>query len=80
MQSDRRIDKQYANQLDLVEKHKYYIDMVNLEVPSPDAPLPVKAAKCELNLGMFHLFGNRIHHLSRIWVDDTLIATVGYLL
>ena len=47
------------------------------EVPSPDAPSPVKEAKCELNPGVFDSFGNRIHHPLRIWVDDTLIAAVG---
>ena len=51
--------------------------MVKWVVPSPDAPLPVKAAKCNLNPGVLYSFGNRIHHPSRIWVDNTLIATVG---
>ena len=67
----------YANHQDLVQKHKHYIDMVKWEVPSPDAPPTVKAAKCKLNLGMFDSFGNHLHHPSRMWVDDTLIAAVG---
>ena len=69
--------KKYANCPDLVQKHKYYIDMVKWVVPSPGAPLPVKAAKCNLNPGVLYSFGNRIHHPSIIWVDNTLIATVG---
>ena len=51
--------------------------MVKWEVPSPDAPPPVKAAKCELNPGVFDSFGNHIYHPPRIWVDDTLLAAVG---
>ena len=65
------LTKKYANHPDFVQKHKYYIDMVKWEVPSPNAPLPVKAAKCELNPGVSDSFGNRIHHPSRIWIDDT---------
>ena len=71
------LTKKYANRPDLVQKHKHYIDMVKWEVPSPDAPPPVRAAKCKLNPGVFDSVGNRIHHPSRIWVDDTLIAAVG---
>ena len=51
--------------------------MVKWEVPSPDAPPPVKAARWELNPGVFDLCGDRIHHPSIIWVDGVLIAAVG---
>ena len=60
------LTKKYANRPDLVEKHKYYIDMVKWKVPSPDAPPLIKAAKCELNPGVFNSFCNRIHHPSII--------------
>ena len=51
--------------------------MVKWELLSPDAPPPVKAPRCELNPGVFHSFGNHIHHPSRICVDNTLIVAVG---
>ena len=51
--------------------------MVKSELPSQDVPAPVKTAKCKLNLGVFDSFANRIHHPSRIWVNDTLNAAVG---
>ena len=60
----------------LGKKHKYYIYMVKWEVPSPDAPPSVKVAKGELNQGVFGSFRNRVRHLSRMWINDTLIAAV----
>ena len=63
----------------LTEKNANYpdINMVKWEIPSPDAPALVKAPKYELNPGVIDLFGKRIHYLSRIWVDYTLIAALG---
>ena len=69
--------KKYANRPELVQQYKYYIAMAKWDVPSPDTPPPVKASKCKLDPGVFNSFSNCIHHLSRMWVNDTLIAAVG---
>ena len=71
------LSKKFANRPDLVEKHKEYIDMINWNVPTAHFNKPTRAFKCPLNPGVVDEFGNVIHHPSRIWVDDILIAAVG---
>ena len=67
----------FANRPELVHKNKKYIDMLSWELPKPTAPKPVRAAKCTLNPGVLEPLGNKKCYLSRIWVDDALIAAVG---
>ena len=71
------LSKEFANCPDLVEKHKYYIDMLKWDVPKPPTQKPVKAFKCSINPGVIDELGKQINHPSRIWVDDILIAAVG---
>ena len=67
----------FANQPDLVKKHKQYLDLINWEIPLGTNTPPLKAVKCELNPGVFDFLGMQIIQASQIWVDDDMIAAVG---
>ena len=69
----------FANRPDLVKKHKHYLDMIKWEIPSSANKPPSKAVRCELNPGVFDLLGMQIFQASQIWVDDAMIAAVGFL-
>jgi hypothetical protein len=53
------LTKVFANRPDLVEKHKYYIDMIRWNIPTGDEPRPVRTMKCALNPGILSWLGTR---------------------
>ena len=70
------LSRQYVNRLDLVDKHRKYLDMVQW-APSVSTGMPVQAFPCQLNTGVLDSSGVPLPRPVRIYVDDALIAAVG---
>jgi hypothetical protein len=61
----------FANFPDLVEKHKYYIDMLRWNVATGNEAKPGIAITCALNPCVLDSARNQMYHPARIWADDT---------
>jgi hypothetical protein len=66
----------YADYLDLVIKHKYYLDMISWEETNPTA-LITQAVPCSMNKRTFDAQGNTAKLPARIYVDDTLVLALS---
>ena len=71
------LSRHYYDKPGLVTKHKRFLDMIQWAEPT-SADSPVRALPCSLNQGALDSTGEPIVRPSRIYVDDALIAAVGY--
>ena len=69
----------YANQPNLVQKHKRYLDMINWEDIDPRVKL-TRAVACAINQGVLYKKGVARPHPARIFVDNSLLLAVSRML
>ncbi|KAL7524047.1 hypothetical protein ACHAXR_000415, partial [Thalassiosira sp. AJA248-18] len=67
----------YYERDDLVEKHKYYLDMLEWEDMEEDTQPFTRAVPCELNKGILDTQGKMRALRSFMYVDDALMAAPG---
>ncbi len=66
----------YADRLDLVIKHAFYLDMIAWEKPNPTVSI-TQAVRCLINKETFVAQGNRMKLPARIYVDDALVLALS---
>ncbi len=69
----------YANQPDLVRKHKRYLDMINWADIDPSVKL-ARAVACAINQGVLGKKGVARPCPAGIFVDDSLLLAVSQML
>ncbi len=66
----------YADRLDLVITHKYYLNMISWAEHDPTAKI-TPAFPCSMNKGTLEAHGNRAKLTARIYVDDALMLALS---
>jgi hypothetical protein len=66
----------YAERLDLLIKHKYYLDMISWEETNPTASI-TRAIPCSMNKGTLDAQGNRAKLPARIYIDGALMLALS---
>lgn len=74
----------YSLRTDLVQKHKAYLDMIELEPPAAKGTKFTRALPCNINKGVLDENGNQMPIPNFMYVDDCLLAcirryTLGFL-
>ncbi len=62
----------YANQPNLVSKHKKYLDMIGWEELNPNTPI-TPAVVCDINTGIVPIDGTKKNLPAQIYVDDAIL-------
>ena len=62
----------YANQPNLVSKHKKYLDMIGWEELNPNTPI-TPAVVCDINTGIIAINWTKKNLPAWIYVDDALL-------
>jgi hypothetical protein len=71
-QAIKTLSEVYANQLNLVSKHKKYLDMIGWAGLNPNTPI-IPAVACDINTGIVAIDGTKKNLPAQIYMDDALL-------